>query len=425
MITGMAGRDFDRRLAIECADALAHTSSLGCMISSTDGKAIHSTGFSCANCQMCSAIGIAPDSCLAAQGYATISAERFGGKYEYFCPGGLTCFTTPIFGESGIVARITMGPFLMTEKADYIRYDLCETHGLSGARLDACKKVLEDVPQVSAKRVYYISNLLFMSAGFVNNVSAASHMVEAQMENEIQGQISDYILRLKQGATDYPYETEKELMHSIATSNRDDAQRLLNLLLGNILLASGGELSTIKTRINELLVLMSRAAVDGGADMEYTLRLNQRYIIQLQTMQDLDKLCLWLTSVMNSFIDNAFRFSGFKHFDIMHKTLAYLRAHYAEKLSLEDMARSVYLSPSYFAKIFKEEQGCTFREYLTAYRIEKSKALLLNKSIRIADISAMVGFEDQSYFTKVFKRIVGTSPNKFRESNGRMRREQP
>lgn len=252
---------------------------------------------------------------------------------------------------------------------------------------------------------------------------AASHMVEAQMENEIQGQISDYILRLKQGATDYPYETEKELMRSIATSNRDDAQRLLNLLLGNILLSSGGELMTIKARINELLVLMSRAAVDGGADMEYTLRLNQRYIIQLQTMQDLAKLCLWLTSVMNSFIDNAFRFSGFKHFDIMHKTLAYLRIHYAEKISLEDMARSVYLSPSYFAKIFKEEQGCTFREYLTAYRIEKSKALLLNKSIRIADISAMVGFEDQSYFTKVFKRIVGTSPNKFRESSGRMRRE--
>lgn len=423
MITGMAGRDFDRKLAIECADALANTSSLGCMISSTDGKVIHSTGFSCASCRMCSTIGIAPESCMAAQGYATISAERFGGKYEYFCPGGLTCFTTPIFGECGIVARITMGPFLMMEKADYIRYDLCETHGLCGQRLEDCKRVLEDVPEVSAKRVYYISNLLFMSAGFVNNISAASHMVEAQMENEIQGQISDYILRLKQGATDYPYETEKELMHSIATSNRDDAQRLLNLLLGNILLSSGGELMTIKARINELLVLMSRAAVDGGADMEYTLRLNQRYIIQLQTMQDLDKLCLWLTSVMNSFIDNAFRFSGFKHFDIMHKTLAYLRIHYAEKISLEDMARSVYLSPSYFAKIFKEEQGCTFREYLTAYRIEKSKALLINKSIRIADISAMVGFEDQSYFTKVFKRIVGTSPNKFRESSGRMRRE--
>lgn len=420
MITETTGREFEPRLCIECAEALAHTSGLGCMVSEPCGEVIYSYGFSCDKCRMCAEIGIGHESSMDALKYATASAERFGGKYEYFCPGGLTLFTSPIFGDNGVVASITVGPILMIERADYIRYDLCEAHKISGDQLKACENVLDDVPAMDAKRVYYISNMLFMAAGFINNVSAASRMVETQIENEIQGQIGDYILRLKSGVAEYPYEAEKELMHSISTSNRQEAQRLMNLLLGNILLASGGDISTIKARINELLVLMSRAAIDGGAEMEYTLRLNQRYISQLQGMNDLDKLCLWLTSVMNSFIDNAFRFSGFKHFDIMHKTLAYLRAHYSEKILLDDMAHRLYISPSYFAKIFKDEQGCTFREYLTAYRIEKSKPLLLNKSLRIADISAMVGFEDQSYFTKVFKRIVGTSPNKYRECNGRL-----
>lgn len=423
MIVDANRREFDPHLCIECAEALAHTSGLGCMVTELGGEVIYSAGFSCDKCSMCKESGIPQEDCREAHMYAVNSAERFGGKYEYFCPGGLTLFTSPIFGDNGVVASITVGPILMIEQADYIKYDLCEAHGLAGEQLEKCKRVLDYVPVMDAKRVYYISNMLFMSAGFINNVSAASRMVETQMENEIQGQIGDYILRLKSSAAEYPYEAEKELMHSISTSNRKEAQRLMNLLLGNILLASGGDISAIKARTNELLVLMSRAAIDGGADMEYTLRLNQRYISQLLGMEDLDKLCLWLTSVMNSFIDNAFRFSGFKHFDIMHKTLAYLRAHYAEKISLDDMARSVYLSPSYFAKIFKDEQGCTFREYLMEYRIEKSKPLLLNKSLRIADISAMVGFEDQSYFTKVFKRIVGTSPNKFRECNGRLRQQ--
>lgn len=414
-------REFDVKLAIECADALANTCGLGCMVSTVDGELIYSTGFSCDKCHMCACLDIARESCAEAQSYATTYAERFGGKYEYFCPGGLVCFTSPIFGGTSVDAQITVGPFLMTDKADYIKYDLRNERKLTGEKLDECVRALDGVPMIDAKRVYYISNMLFMSVGFINNVSAASRMVETQLENEIQGQISDYILRLKGGATDYPYETEKALLHSIATSNREEARRLLNLILGKILLASGSDLATIKTRINELLVLMSRAAVDGGADMEYTLRLNQRYLPQLNVMRDMDKLCLWLTSVMNSFIDSAFQFSGYKHFDIMHKAHAYLRTHYAEKMTLEEIARSVYLSPSYFSRVFKQEQGCTFREYLTAYRLEKGKSLLLDKGLRIADISVMVGFEDQSYFTKVFRRLVGMSPNKYREANGRLR----
>lgn len=413
--------DFDIKLAIECADAMAHATSLGCAISTEAGEVLYRFGASCPDCRMCEKIGLDAESCTQSQIYATASAERFGGKYVYFCPGGLACIISPILGQFGPVAKITIGPFLMMEKPDYVRYDLREGHKLGGERLDACLQVLEEVPEVDAKRVNYISNLLFMSVGFINNVAAASRMLEARQENEIQGQISDYIYRLKHNSAAYPYENEKELLHSIATSNRENAQRLLNLILGNIFLAAGNDLTRIRTRVTELLVLMSRAAVDGGADIEYALQLNHNCIRALQSTKDLDKLCFHLTSAMNNFIDCAFRFSGFKHFDIMHKTHAYLRAHYMEKLTLEDMARMVYLSPSYFSRVFKDEQGVTFREYLTSYRIEKSKALLLNKSIRIADVSAMVGFEDQSYYTKVFKRLVGTSPNKYREANGRLR----
>jgi AraC-like DNA-binding protein len=56
--------------------------------------------------------------------------------------------------------------------------------------------------------------------------------------------------------------------------------------------------------------------------------------------------------------------------------------------------------------------------YLNRLRIEKSKQLLLRGDLRIADIVSMVGFEDQSYFTKVFKRICGVSPTHFRKAIG-------
>ena len=63
--------------------------------------------------------------------------------------------------------------------------------------------------------------------------------------------------------------------------------------------------------------------------------------------------------------------------------------------------------------------GISFSTYLNQVRIEKSKELLKNKQHKIIDVAIMVGFEDQSYFTKVFKRVTGVSPNHYREALGR------
>ena len=77
------------------------------------------------------------------------------------------------------------------------------------------------------------------------------------------------------------------------------------------------------------------------------------------------------------------------------------------------------MSPTYFSKLFSEEMGCRFTAYLNKVRVEKSKLLLKGSGIPLVDIAGLVGYEDQSYFTKVFKRVTGVSPGKYRESGGR------
>jgi len=89
-----------------------------------------------------------------------------------------------------------------------------------------------------------------------------------------------------------------------------------------------------------------------------------------------------------------------------------------KKITLEDVAAYVYLSPSYFSKIFKEEMDVNFNAYLNYVRIEMSKKLLLDPSISMVEVSNLVGFEDQSYFSKVFKKMTGISPKKYRENRG-------
>ncbi|MEG2074261.1 MAG: AraC family transcriptional regulator, partial [Angelakisella sp.] len=187
-----------------------------------------------------------------------------------------------------------------------------------------------------------------------------------------------------------------------------------------IFFCCGGQFATIKSSVIELLVLISRAAISGGADCERTLYLSRSYLNQMDSITNIDDLCIMLMDVMNRLVDSVFVFENIRHADVIHKAIQYMRSHYTEKLSLEETARVVYLSPSYFSKIFKEETGSSWSRYLNVLRVGKSKALLLGGNLHLAEISLAVGFADQSYFTKVFKCITGVSPNQYRDKVGRI-----
>mgnify|MGYP000954048322 FL=1 len=120
---------------------------------------------------------------------------------------------------------------------------------------------------------------------------------------------------------------------------------------------------------------------------------------------------------MFRFTDLVFDLKEAKHADLIHKALRYIQSNYQGKITLEEVATLVNLSPSYFSKVFKEGMNCSFTSYLNRYRIDQSKLLLKTTAIPLSEIGALVGFEDQSYFTKIFKKNTGMLPGKYRRSN--------
>ncbi|MFZ2540000.1 MAG: helix-turn-helix domain-containing protein, partial [Oscillospiraceae bacterium] len=355
--------------------------------------------------------------------YGMLQAQRFGGKYIYFCPSGLNFIISPIVTVDGAVAYAKAGPFLMVDKEDYIRYDLVDLLKVPIERLENIEEVLEDIPCVSPEKVTKLSTLLFMSIGFVNNVKIYNQQLKTKTSDEIQGHISELLKELKAQSAEedvsYPFEKENELISAIVDGDKQNSNRLLNDLLGYIFFYSGGKFEIIRARVFELLVLISRAAVEGGADEGHIFSLNAGYFEEINYITTLDELCLWLVEIMNKLTDYVFRFTDVKHVDIIRKSVDFIRRNYAKKITLEDVASFVYLSPSYFSKVFKDEMELNFNAYLNKIRIEKSKQLLVNDTVKLVDVSGLVGFEDQSYFSKVFKKLTGQTPGKYRESRGK------
>jgi two-component system response regulator YesN len=88
---------------------------------------------------------------------------------------------------------------------------------------------------------------------------------------------------------------------------------------------------------------------------------------------------------------------------------------YQENLTITEIANQVFFSSTYICLLFKQETGETINDYMTKFRMEKAKELLVNTEHKLHDISLMIGYVEPSYFSKQFKRLVGFSPSEYRE----------
>lgn len=99
---------------------------------------------------------------------------------------------------------------------------------------------------------------------------------------------------------------------------------------------------------------------------------------------------------------------------IVEQIINYMDQHYSEKISLDQIAKNMYLSPFYISKIFKSEVGEAPINYLINVRMEKAKEILEKYSdISIQKVAAEVGYEDAYHFSKLFKKHYGVSPSKY------------
>lgn len=99
---------------------------------------------------------------------------------------------------------------------------------------------------------------------------------------------------------------------------------------------------------------------------------------------------------------------------------AFIERHYAEELSLQGMSERFYLSREYISRRFKQQYGVNLSEYLLSIRMLEAKRLLETSRQRIYEVAQAVGFSDDKYFRKVFKKQVGITPNKYREQCHRL-----
>ncbi len=97
------------------------------------------------------------------------------------------------------------------------------------------------------------------------------------------------------------------------------------------------------------------------------------------------------------------------------EAIAYMKEHFAEKITLEDVAAIIGFNTNYFSELFKKETGENFSNYLLAIRMEKAKQMLRDTKTPVYEIGESVGYRDAKYFSQQFMKVVGVKPAEYRK----------
>lgn len=103
--------------------------------------------------------------------------------------------------------------------------------------------------------------------------------------------------------------------------------------------------------------------------------------------------------------------------DMTVQLLSYCAEHFAEDITVKTLAEALFISESYVSKLFSKNLNCSFREYINGLRVQKAQKLLESTGMRIGQIMAACGFQNQSSFNRVFREITGTSPRQYRKTD--------
>ena len=212
---------------------------------------------------------------------------------------------------------------------------------------------------------------------------------------------------------DYPVETEKAIFECVqrgdVAGTVAESNRFFEWMSGKW----QEDPQDVRLKAVEFVLWAERISYSNGGRI-YRFASRRDYLSAVLSAPTPEKLRIWFLQKMRAAAVNLTESRQKNSAGLIKQAQEYIRAHFAQDLSLDNVSRQVNVSPYYFTKLFKEETGQTFVEYLTSIRMEKAKTLLNTTDKSMKEICTAVGYSDPNYFSRSFKKNTGETPTEYR-----------
>ncbi|MDR0688959.1 MAG: PocR ligand-binding domain-containing protein [Spirochaetaceae bacterium] len=358
--------------------------------------------------------------CLILHANAVSEAQRMGGSYIYVCDMGFVFWTSPLYSNGRFAGSLIAGKVLSIEKQQGTEkiYDFFK------GKVEE-KKILEDLKNIPIRTFEEIKALAQILLICAEQISRASEEYMESIKYKPEQNSPPPAVQPPQGKksipSGYSLDRERQLLAALRRGDNEVGKKILNQLLESLFSFNPHKFDFIKLRAIELVVLLSREAITADASEDnIQLEKNNRYIRYIQETQNIRELTEVMATIVERMGGQIFSFQGVRHASALRKAERYIWENYTRKICLQEVADASGLSAPYFSTIFKEEMGENLSNYLNRLRVEKASAMLTETALSLNEIAGACGFEDQSWFSKIFKTYTGISPGKYRETGGNL-----
>lgn len=200
-------------------------------------------------------------------------------------------------------------------------------------------------------------------------------------------------------------ENEKEIVKHILQNNRAACNAVLQALFEEY--EELNEMERVKDRILSFLVLLNRSLEEAYPSVEHKFLSLNRIYKEVLGFGQIKELEIWVQRIIDLTFRNLETARKTKINSHVKKAIQYMNMEYMKDLSLEQVATEIGISPYYLSRLFKQESGKTFIEYLTEIRIAQAMLLLKGDTYSIKELAEKVGYTNSTYFCKVFKKHTG------------------
>ena len=324
--------------------------------------------------------------------------------------------------KTGETAYLIIGPVFEFPLDNQSARELLEA--LNAPQTDL-KKVIEyhnSVPRVSPHRFAQI--ILYVNELFDENTTLSirdllpenySHITTDNHERADSAQNAEGrgFLRRKSQAYD------AEVFSYLYSGQYQNMKKFLDksAFSGDTETYSAEALQNYKYLVVSSIAVASRTAAQGGVSYHTAMQLADEYIVMVDKARNLKELYTIHRKMLLSFTELVSECKlGKPASSVYYVVQNYVAEHLTEKITTSDIAEVLKVNRTYLSKQFKEDTGMNLSDYINLQRIQEAKRLLIMSNLTLIEIANRLCFSSQSYFTEIFKGIVGCTPKEYRDS---------
>jgi AraC-like DNA-binding protein/ligand-binding sensor protein len=360
--------------------------------------------------------------CAAAHQNAIEESRRLGSPYIYMCPMGLVFWISPLYSGGHYAGALIAGKVLGVEKEEALARIKA-----AGMATEQIKNNLNQIPRRNYEEIKALAQMMLICAQRISTGKAGTARAVTENPAPAPNPGPGYAEETAADTADAadmtaaipapPSSNERLLIAALRRGDGAAAKRILEHILAGLDAICPGDIRFFRCRAIELVVLLSRSCA-AGEETEALLEENNLHLKKISESSTVEELSANLYRIIERMAGRIFSFQGLRHASALRRAERFIWKNYTRKVSLDEIAAASGLSAPYFSTIFREEMGEYLSTYLNRLRVEKACIMLIETNVSLNDISESCGFEDQSWFSKIFKSYTGYSPGKYREQGG-------